>query len=123
MADTFFDNFTHVEIARITAAGRHVHLPQGWSPIWEKTGADKAYILLEGTVSIRRNGQEIAQLGPGDIMGEAGIVRHSLRTASVVALTPLSLIHLTSDAVRELSVELPSFRTALDELVLQRAAS
>ncbi len=123
MADTFFDNFTHVEIARITAAGRHVNLPQGWSPIWEKTGADKAYILVEGTVSIRRNGVEIAQLGPGDIMGEAGIVRHSLRTASVVALTPLSLIHLTSDAVRQLSAELPSFRTALDELVLQRAAS
>jgi CRP/FNR family cyclic AMP-dependent transcriptional regulator len=123
MADTFFDNFTPVEIARITAAGRHVTLPQGWSPIWEKTGADKAYILLDGTVSIRRHGEEIAQLGPGDIMGEAAIVRHSLRTATVVALTPLELIHLTSEAVRELSAELPSFKTALDELVLARAGS
>ena len=122
MASSFFDSFTPVEIARITAAGTHVTLPQGWSPIWEKTGADKAYILLDGTVSVRRHGQEIAQLGPGDIMGEAAIVRHSLRTASVVALTRLELIHLTSDAVRRLSEELPSFRAALDELVLQRTA-
>ena len=122
MADTFFESFTPVEIARITSAGTHVTLPQGWSPIWERTGADKAYILLAGTVSVRRHGEEIAQLGPGDIMGEAAIVRHSLRTASVVALTPLELIHLTSEAVRQLSDEMPSFRAALDEVVLQRTA-
>jgi CRP-like cAMP-binding protein len=122
MADTFFENFTPAEIARITSAGTHVTLPQGWSPIWERTGADKAYILLAGTVSVRRHGEEIAQLGPGDIMGEAAIVKHSLRTASIVALTPLELIHLTSDAVRRLSEELPSFRDALDEVVLQRTA-
>ena len=121
MAASFFDAFTPVEIAQITAAGRRVTLPQGWSPIWELTGADKAYILLSGTVSVRRHGEEIAQLGPGDIMGEAAIVRHSLRTASVVALTPLELIHLTSEAVRRLSDELPSFRAALDQLVLERA--
>ena len=122
MAGSFFDSFTPIEIAQITAAGRRVKLPQGWSPIWELTGADKAYILLKGTVSVRRHGEEIAQLGPGDIMGEAAIVRHSLRTASVVALTPLDLIHLTSEAVRRLSDEIPAFRTALDELVLERTA-
>ena len=122
MAVSFFDSFTPVEIAQITASGRRVTLPEGWSPIWELTGADKAYILLKGTVSVRRHGEEIAQLGPGDIMGEAAIVRHSLRTASVVALTPLDLIHLTSETVRRLSDEIPAFRTALDELVLERTA-
>ncbi|MDQ4054356.1 MAG: cyclic nucleotide-binding domain-containing protein [Actinomycetota bacterium] len=121
MSFKFFDAFTHEEIVRITAAGRRVTLPQGWSPIGKDTGADKAYILLSGTASVRRHGEEIAQLGPGDIMGEAAIVRHSLRTASIVALTPLELIHLTSEAVRRLSKELPSFGAALDELVLERA--
>ena len=121
MSFKFFDAFSHEEIVRITAAGRRVTLPQGWSPIWEKTGADKAYILLSGTASVRRHGEEIAQLGPGDIMGEAAIVRHSLRTASIVALTPLELIHLTSETVRSLSKEIPSFGTALDQLALERA--
>ena len=68
---------------------------------------------------IRRNGTEIAQLGPGDIMGEAAIVNHSLRTASIVALTPLELIHFTDEAVRRLCEEVPAFadalRTAADE--------
>lgn len=117
---TFFDSFTPKEVARISAAGRHVRLPEGWSPIWEDTPADKAYIILKGTVSVRHHGDEIAQLGPGDIMGEKAIVDHSLRTASIVALTPLETIHLTDEDVRALSEELPSFKAALDEVAASR---
>ncbi|MBB6627839.1 cyclic nucleotide-binding domain-containing protein [Nocardioides sp. KIGAM211] len=113
MAVSFFDAFTPQEVARISAAGTHVKVPQGWSPIWEKTGADKAYILLDGTASVRKKGEEIAQIGPGEIMGEAAIVNHSLRTASIVALTPLELIHFTAEAVRTLCDEMPSFAQAL----------
>lgn len=117
---SFFETFTPPEVARISAAGRHVKLPEGWSPIWEKTPADKAYILVKGQVSVRKNGQEIAQIGPGEIMGEAAIVNHSLRTASLVALTPLELIHFTDDTVRELCDEMPKFRRALDKVAEDR---
>ena len=113
MAVSFFDAFTPQEVARISAAGTAVRVPKGWSPIWEKTPADKAYILLDGTVSVRVKGEEIAQLGPGEIMGEAAIVNHSLRTASIVALTPLELIHFTDDAVRRLCEEVPRFGDTL----------
>jgi CRP-like cAMP-binding protein len=97
-----------------------VHVPEGWSPIWEGTPADKAYIVLAGTVSVRHHGKEIAQLGPGDIMGEAAIVRHSLRTASIVALTELELIHFTVEAVNALSAEMPSFKKALEAVAIER---
>ena len=117
---TFYDSFTPQEIARISAAGTHVTLPAGWSPIWERTPADKAYILLDGTASVRRHGVEIAQLGPGDIVGEAAIVGHSLRNASIVALTPLELIHFTSEAVLALCDEMPSFRAAIEEVTAAR---
>ena len=53
---TFFDSFSAREIARISAHGRRVRLPEGWSPIWERTPADKAYIILDGSVSVRRGG-------------------------------------------------------------------
>ena len=112
MAVSFFDSFTPQEVARISAAGTAVKVPEGWSPIWERTPADKAYIVLDGTVSVRRGGEEIAQLGPGEIIGEAAIVNDSLRTASIVALTPLELIHFTDEAVRRLCDEIPSFATA-----------
>ena len=113
MADTFFSMFTPEEIALISASGTRVTLPEGWAPISESTGADKAYIILNGKVSVRSHGEEVAQLGPGDIVGEAAIVNHSLRTASIVALTPLELIHFTDDAVRRLCEEVPRFGDTL----------
>jgi len=120
VADSFFSMFSPKEIAVISASGTRVHLPEGWSPIWEDTPADKAYVILDGTVSVRRDGQEIAQLGPGDIVGEAAILNHSLRTASIVALTPLELIHLSAEALQRLAVEMPAFGAALERVAQDR---
>jgi CRP/FNR family transcriptional regulator, cyclic AMP receptor protein len=120
VAESFFSMFTPQEIATISASGTRVNLPKGWSPIWEDTPADKAYIILSGTVSVRQHGQEIAQLGEGDIVGEAAILNQSLRTASIVALTPLELIHLSSEALNRLAVEMPTFQSALEKVAAER---
>ena len=117
---SFFEAFSPREVARISAAGTRLKLPAGWSPIAETTPADKAYIILSGEVSVRRHGEEVARLGAGDIVGETAIVNHTLRTASIVALTPLEVIHLTDEAVLRLTEQMPSFRAALDDVVLAR---
>ena len=120
MAESFFSMFTPEEIARISASGTRVRLPEGWAPISEKTGADKAYIILNGQVSVRSHGDEVAKLGPGDIVGEAAIVNHSLRTATIVALTPLELIHFTKEQLDELNGHMPSFHEALEKTASAR---
>ena len=117
---SFFEAFSPREVARISAAGTRLKLPAGWSPIAETTPADKAYIILSGEVSVRRHGEEVARLGAGDIVGETAIVNHTLRTASIVALTPLEVIHLTDAAVLALTEQMPSFRAALDDVLLAR---
>ncbi len=119
---SFFSAFTPQEIAKISSAGTRVTLPEGWAPISERTGADKAYIILSGTVSVRQHGKEIAQVGEGDIVGEAAILNHSLRTASIVALTPLELIHFTPDQLNRLAVEMPKFAEQLDAVAKARFA-
>ena len=117
---SFFSLFSPEEVARISASGTRVNLPEGWSPIWESTPADKAYIILSGHVSVRQHGEEIAKLGPGDIVGEAAVVNRSLRTASIVALTPLELIHLSAEALNRLDVEMPRFHEALEAVAAER---
>ena len=123
MSDTFFSMFAPEEIARISASGTRVTLPQGWAPISESTGADKAYVILDGTVSVRSHGDEVAQLGPGDIIGEQALLHHSLRTATIVALTPLELIHFTKEQLDRLDVEMPAFHEALEKTAAQRFSS
>lgn len=120
MTTSIFDALTPAEIARVTAVGTALTLPAGWSPIRESTPADKAYILTSGEVSVRRNGTEIAQLGPGQVIGEAAIVDHTLRSATIVALTPLEAIHLTSTQLETLLAELPAFAEALARAAAER---
>ncbi|MDT0200878.1 cyclic nucleotide-binding domain-containing protein [Nocardioides sp. AE5] len=116
-----FSNLTDAEVQSIVDRGTPVRIPANWSLIWEKTPADKAYIIIEGEVSVRRNGEEIARLGPGDTVGETAIVTHKLRNASVVSLTELQVLHFTSEAVQEL-LGIETFRTALEQTSQDRLA-
>ena len=119
MADSFYDAFTPRRSRADQCGGNARARTAGLVTDLERTPADKAYVILEGIVSVRQHGEEIAQLGPGDIVGEAAIVNHSLRTASIVALTPLEMIHFT-DGPCTLSDEMPSFHAALEAVALER---
>ena len=46
-----FDGLADHEFDRIKNTGTHLTLPANWSPISEKTAADKAYIILDGEAS------------------------------------------------------------------------
>jgi len=108
-----FDGFSDRDVQRITSAGTFVRLPADWSPIAERTPADKAYILLSGSASVRKGREEIATLGPGDIFGEAAILNHQLRNASIVTTSRVEALHFTDEALRRLCAEVPVFREAL----------
>lgn len=120
---TIFDRLSDREVDTIKNTGTHVTLPAEWSPIWEKTPADKAYIILSGEASVRRGGEEIARLGPGDIVGEGAIVTNSLRNASIVTLTKVELIHFSNEQVSRLCQEIPAFAEALDRVAQERLGS
>ena len=111
------------DLQTVVRAGRHVHLPAHWSLIWEKTPADKAYLIVDGEVSVRKGGEEVARLGPGDVIGEMAIVNHKLRTASVVSLTPLEVIHFTKESLQSLLDEVPAFGEAIRGTTADRLGS
>lgn len=120
------DRFAHLsdaEVARIAKTGTYVTVPADWGLMGEGTSADKAYLLISGEVSVRRDGQEIAQLGPGDIFGEMGIVSKKLRTASVVSLSRLECLHFSREQIQELEEAIPAFREALEASVAERSSS
>ena len=121
MPGSIFDRLSDSDAAAIKKAGSEVTLPAGWSPIWERTPSDQAYIVLDGEFSVRRGGEEIAILGPGDVVGESAIVNHSLRTATVVAVTPLTLLRYSKETFLELCQKYPALDQALRELAHERS--
>jgi len=115
-----FEQLTQADLVKVVNAGTYVKLPANWSVIWEKTPADKAYLIVSGEVSVRKGGVEVARLGAGDVIGEVAIVEHKLRTASVVSLTPLEVIHFTADAIAAIRAEVPAFDEALRATAAER---
>ena len=122
MTDSILDALEPADAQRVLAAGNALRLPQGWSPIAESTPADKAYLITEGEVSVRKGGVEIATLGAGAVVGETAIVNRTLRSATVVALTPLRVVHFTSERIEQLADEIPAFGAALRAAAAGRAA-
>ena len=117
------EDLSNADLKKVIDKGRHVRLPANWSLIWEKTPADKAYLIVDGEVSVRKGSQEVARLGPGDVIGEMAIVGHKLRSASVVSLTPLEVIHFTKESLEELLDDVPAFGEALRGTTSDRLGS
>ena len=108
-----FRGFSDDEIAMVTDAARYITVPEHWALMVEQTPADKAYLILSGEVSVRRQGEEVARLGAGEVIGEMALVNHKLRSATVVAETPLEVLHFTDEIVSDLVAKIPHFREAL----------
>jgi CRP-like cAMP-binding protein len=117
-----FSDLSDKQVAKIASAGTFVTVPADWALMGEGTASDKAYLLISGEVSVRKDGKEVAQLGPGDIFGEMGIVNHKLRSATVVSLSRLECLHFTKEQVEELENEIPEFKAALEASTTERSS-
>lgn len=108
-----FPGASRAELEAIVAAGYVVSVPQGWSLIWDRTPAEKAYVILDGTVEVRRGDEVVATLTAGDVIGEVAILKRQLRSANVTATTGLTVLHFGRETVERLYAEVPAVRDAL----------
>jgi len=120
---TAFANLSSDQIHRIVEHSTYLTVPKDWSLMMENTAADKAYLILDGEVSVRHGKDEIARLGPGSMIGEVALVAHKLRTATVVSATALEVLHFTAEALQKLEDDIPAFKQAVEELTAQRLAA
>lgn len=115
-----FADLSGREIKEIFRAGEEVSVPAGWSLILEQTPPDAAYLILNGTAAVRVKGDEIAELGPGEIAGEVALRQNRLRTATVTAKSRLQLLHFTREKFDDLIHRLPAFKRAIDTTIAER---
>jgi CRP/FNR family cyclic AMP-dependent transcriptional regulator len=87
---------------------------------------DYAYELFaieDGRAEVTRDGERVAELGPGDFFGEMGVLETGERTATVVALTPMTLLVLGHWDVKRMERQAPAAVQQLRETIEQRRAS
>jgi len=62
---------------------------------------NELYLLLDGVVDIEVDGEPVAEIGPGALLGERALLEGGTRTATVRAKTPARVAVVPGDAVDE----------------------
>jgi CRP-like cAMP-binding protein len=97
-----------------------VEASAGATLITEGEPGDCFYAIADGRVTVTKRGQDVATLGRGQGFGEIALIQDVPRTATVVALTDVSLYMLEKEPfVLALTGHAPTARAA-DDLVAQR---
>ena len=95
-----FAECTKAELIEVAISAEEREAATGQSLTEQGQRGREFFIVVEGAVSVRRNGRKLADLGPGDWFGEIAILTFKPRTATVTATSPLRLLVIDDRAFR-----------------------
>jgi CRP-like cAMP-binding protein len=100
-----------------------VAVPAGTELTRQGGRAHEFFVVVSGTADVTRDGAHVAALEAGDFFGEVGLLAaHSwVRTATVVATSPMRLLVLARRQFRELMFAAPTVAAPIRRAALQRA--
>lgn len=97
-----------------------VRLAPGTKIVSEGALAYELFVIVEGTAQVSEGGTDIAQMGPGDVVGEIGVLRTHKRTATVTATSPVKALVLYGPELTALRETMPEVFTELESLIEER---
>jgi CRP/FNR family transcriptional regulator, cyclic AMP receptor protein len=115
-----FAEMSEPDLRRIATFATEDSAQMGTTLMREGDYSNDMIAIESGTADVIRDGKLLRSLGPGDVVGEIGVLERELRTASVVASSPVRLIRLTNWDVKRLPRET---RDRLLELARSRRPS
>ena len=62
---------------------------------------DDLYLLLDGVLGVEVDGEQVAEMGPGTMLGERASLEGDVRTATLRALTPVRVAVIPAELVAE----------------------
>jgi len=77
------------------------NLEQGSALVTEGEEGRELFLLLDGVVDIEVNGDRVAEIGPGALLGERALLEGGKRTATIWAKTPIRVAVVPQDAIDE----------------------
>ena len=66
---------------------------------------NELYVLLDGVLAVEVDGETVAEVGPGAILGERAVVEGGKRTATLRAVTPAKVVTVSADEIEPAALE------------------
>ena len=98
-----FSELSEDEAKRLAAFASETSAAEGQMLMKEGDYSVELIAIEEGTADVIQGGDKIASLGPGDLIGEMGLLERRPRNADVIASSPMRLIKLTHWEIRRMS--------------------
>src|ERR1051325_9618575 len=90
-----FSRLSKDSLSEVAAIDDEIDLPQGKELTREGDRGREFFVLLEGEAEVRKQGDEINHLGPGDFLGEIALITKQPRTATVRTTSAVRALVIT----------------------------
>ena len=110
-AESELERRLSAEVMRGGAATDRKRLSAGDTLVEQGEPGDELYLLLDGVLGVEVDGEEVAEVGPGAVLGERALLEGGTRKATLRAATPARVVVIPGAAID---------RGALEELAQGR---
>jgi eukaryotic-like serine/threonine-protein kinase len=100
---TFFHDFSHTEIRELIKAAEWREYSTHQDIVRQGDMDDRFYVIISGEVAVEVDGEQLGQLTTGDCFGESSVVPNARRQATIRALSPVTLLQVSSTMLETLS--------------------
>lgn len=87
-----FEGLSKKELGFLAQQVTEASFAEGTELVTQGELGREAMVLLEGSAVVRRNNRKIAELGPGDVLGEMSLINRIARNATVTATSPVTVL-------------------------------
>ncbi len=103
-----FSSCSQGEVRSIATLGTPVDVTEGTFLTRRGQPGREFFLVLDGEASCRVGRKEVARFEPGGYFGELALLHGGIRTADVVAATPMALLVFDAREFRSLLMTTPS---------------
>jgi hypothetical protein len=83
------------------AAFERRELDAGEALVHQEDEGRELFLLLDGLLDVEVDGEEVAEIGPGALLGERSLLEGGRRTATLWATTPARVVVIPPEAIDE----------------------
>jgi CRP-like cAMP-binding protein len=98
-----FSNLSPEEARRLATYATETSIAEDQILMKQGDYSTELIAIEEGTADVLRDGVKVASVGPGDLIGEMGLLERQPRNADVVATSPMRVVKLTHWEIRRMS--------------------
>jgi CRP-like cAMP-binding protein len=103
-----------IVLEQLASASQICPLPPGVDIVVEHAPAHAFYAVVDGSVLVHRNGEEVARIGPGGSFGERGLLDNAPRNATVTTEVQSTIIRIEGDVLLDALQSAPTVLSAID---------